>query len=158
VSASSLLPVAESATAPQGQKLANDACLLRTRLPLLFIHRGALPDVEGDEASPPPQPAPGLPPAAAAAAAAATEESLLAGEEGFSPLEEWSSEDLSRFVARLGTDSLYQRAAARIFHFGLDGLTLMVRVPRKHRLHERVSVNIVRGGTCEKVKVDATEM
>jgi hypothetical protein len=33
---------------------------------------------------------------------------------------------VSTFVATLGTDALYQRAAALIFHFGLDGFTLQV--------------------------------
>ena len=51
----------------------------------------------------------------------------MAGEENFVPLSAWTAEDLSNFVAKLGTDVLYQRAAALIFHFGLDGFTLEVR-------------------------------
>lgn len=57
---------------------------------------------------------------------AGTDESLLAGEKNFVPLSAWTAEDLSKFVAKLGTDILYQRAAALIFHFGLDGFTLEV--------------------------------
>lgn len=58
---------------------------------------------------------------------AAAEESLLAGEARFVPLSAWAAGDVSTFVAALGTDALYQRAAALIFHFGLDGFTLQVR-------------------------------
>jgi hypothetical protein len=77
---------------------------------------------------------------------AGTDESLVAGEDNFVPLSAWTAEDLSKFVAALGTDVLYQRAAALIFHFGLDGFTLevcrailtscyTVRCPRIERQH-----------------------
>ena len=101
-------------------------------------HSGALPEVPPGSPSPGTVPvsplpadsplAPRPPPAADGAADDDDEadESLVLGEEGFTPLSEWGAADLSRFVSRLGTDALYQRAASLVFHYGLDGLTLMV--------------------------------